>query len=777
MKKCFRFFFVILCFLCLAGCGGQSGDASGSVEPETEKQDWKAVGFSVAGEVQEEQRLWPEKYLPWQHEEPPYDVETDVPIRHMTEEKGVVGGKLYRQHTYTGTEPEHQKEYLEIYDTATGTTEIIELNPENVGAEAVGDGAIVKLAVVSEGEYAVEVVRLTSDGNGSVGLAGADMVYSDLHGTVSDKSDVLSVFEEKKIAEVGRGSFFFGNYSCDGAGNLYVLMQDDYNLSKVLYVIDREGSLLGEQIYTQNQTVGSFMRTPEGELLFPVYDSENRSTDIVWFDPQSKKPKVLAQLEGEPIVQMYGMQGNILYYKAARGIVGWDTVSGERTLVYAFDENAVPAAFDTAVAFDGDSAPVLRMYGSVNEEEEDWLSVLSSERIERADEIRIVSLEGGSSAKVQACAAVASRRNPNYRYRYESGEGQDPGDFRTAILAEIVAGGGPDILYVTDEDMEMLQAQGALLDLESLLSSEALEEVLPGALELGRMQGTLAGIPPEISPATLITLNAIWQEKTWRLDDILDLMDTGEYIGIICQGTGAFASRALLSWLTSYSLEDSSFIDWETGECHFEDERFLRVLRAAKQFGETEPDRTTYGLRPGKCIADVLAGSSLKQFNDNYAKFGENYFFVGLPTEGDCGNYLYGDGMVVVNRNTAEPEAVATFLECLIGEEIQNGTYGKTQISTHLSVRRIDTEELRYDEDGQRAWWNGQEVTVKEDGSTTLHDFAAFLENCVPGPKRYPELEEIIWEEAQGYLEGDKKAEDAADIIDRKIQVYLDERR
>lgn len=774
MRKHFEYFLLFLCILCLAGCGRQNQPSQPETTPEG--ADWKNNGFSVSGEVREEQCLWPEKYIPWQHMEPLSDAETEDRIWHIVEGKGSIGSKIYRLHTLSGPLAE-PKEYMEIYDTTSGQTEMIELSLENIGVEADRGGAwIGEIAVVSEEEFAIEFAGLEIGENGQIVFADLDIVYSDLHGTAAGVTDVLSPFLEKNIAQAGNG-IDLGQYKCDAAGNLYARTDNDINSSKALYVIDREGSLLIEQAYTEAQEIGNSVRTPEGELIFPVYDRRTRSTDIVWFDLQSKSQKVLAQLEGEMIAHLYGMQGSTLYYENGKGIVKWDTVSGERVLAYRLDEMGIMNVFDTMMAMGGEGSPVFRMYGSVNDEEEDWLAVLSSERIERAEDVRIAVLGGDADSRVKTCTAVASRRNPNFSYTYESAEGQDSNDFRTRIMAEIVAGGGPDILYVTAEDMRLLQNQGALLDLNSLLSAETLDQVLPGALELGREGDALLGVTPEISVGTLITLDTIWQEKTWRTEDILDLMDTGEYIGMICQGSGAFASRALLVWLTKYSLGDSFLIDWEAGECHFEDERFLRILRAAKEFGaKEEPDRETYGLGPGKCAADCQAGSNLKEFNTNYKKFGEHYFFVGLSTEGSCGNYLFDTGMVVVNRNTANPEAVASFLECLIGEEVQNTKF-YTGVAGQISIRKIDEGALRYSEDGREAWWNGQEVTIKEDGSTTLHDFKVFLESCVPGPRLYPFLEEIIWEEAQAYLEGDKKAEDVAATIDSRIQVYLDEQK
>lgn len=78
----------------------------------------------------------------------------------------------------------------------------------------------------------------------------------------------------------------------------------------------------------------------------------------------------------------------------------------------------------------------------------------------------------------------------------------------------------------------------------------------------------------------------------------------------------------------------------------------------------------------------------------------------------------------------------------------------------------------------QELWasWRGQELCIKEDGSTILEDYIALLENCVPYPGTYETIESIVWEEAAAYVSGDKSAAEVARIVDSRVQLYLDER-
>lgn len=75
---------------------------------------------------------------------------------------------------------------------------------------------------------------------------------------------------------------------------------------------------------------------------------------------------------------------------------------------------------------------------------------------------------------------------------------------------------------------------------------------------------------------------------------------------------------------------------------------------------------------------------------------------------------------------------------------------------------------------GQPAWKESVKKVVS-DGTPVMDKYKALLECYVPYPGEYGEITEIVWEEGQAYIEGDKSASEVAAIIDNRIQLYLDE--
>lgn len=764
--------------LCLAACGRQEGEY---VKEETTVSEaaWKTAGFAVTGQVEEEQGLWVEEYIPIVHREVPSDKGKIAFVREL----GIYDSSYYRLYCCRDNYGELSLYYLEQYDMETEESSMTELTPEAIGLEDLADTNLWNGCVTGDGMLVFQRVSFDQGESGKLCLGRNEMLYTRLDGAAAQAVDVLAVYRDKELLMEG-GGIGVCDCICDGSGNLYARGMGGEFPYQSLCILDRQGNLLLEETLGEREQFGLPVQTAEGELIFYVNGSE--SSRVIWFDLQEKKAVTLAELERGQIEQLYGMRENYLYYGGPEGIVEWNIVSGERKLVFRLRENGVDnRKLDTSLAFREDGTPVLRMCGVIDEEEEDWMLVLTQERIERADAVRVVSLTSELTGRVQATAVRVARKNPGCSFIYENRGNRDAEDYRTQILAEIVAGKGPDILYVSLEDMRRLKQNDALMDLRTLLPEETLDQVLPSVLELGTVSGTLVGIAPEAVVESLMTRDDVWLGDTWTVDDVLGLMETGEYTGMFIQCSSAYYPRAVLNIMIKFNLEDSFLIDRENGECHFEDERFLKILEYARQYGKKDGDGEM-GLGSGGALATTDgAFDSLDNLVNACSEYGEDIHYVGYPTEKGCGNYLGCDGVVVVSRD-ADPEKAKIFLECLLSEKVQNlqGNFVE-----RISVRKVSLEDIQYltpeeaeyyreyygEDIGAR--WQGHRLQIREDGTTALHDYKAFLESCVPAPATNTLLENIIWEEAQAFMEGDKSARDTARVIDSRVQVYLDETR
>lgn len=767
--KCFAI--MLLCLFLLSGCGSTEPE---EVQGNIPTADWKLNGFAVSGEVIDAQGLWVEEFIPWTHEGVTYDEETEE-IAFLRVPDACYGDKIFRLNTITELGVFYPRRCLmEIYDTSSMEVSVMEISLEQLGIQEAGE-YLGKMDVLGDQSFAFHVLGYDINGE-EYTIASNKIQYLDPEGG-TDQADVLPVYLEKGIVQKTNTSLWLGgDCLCDAAGNSYV--RND-SLTE-LYILNREGKLLMEHKVASQGTIGDPMKTADGELIFPIHSIEDGSThtQLVWFDVEAGQMRFLADLEREWVKQLYGMQDNYIYYEGQSGIVRWDIVSGSRQLVFQFVENGVFDStyfYPTMLLLGEGRPPILRFYNPFDSED-DWLVVLSEKPVEQSGAVRVVSLTKGHG-RIKNCAAIVSRRNRNYLFTYEDSGDTDPEDFRTRIMAELVAGNGPDILFVSREDMELLQRRELLADLRMFLSEETLDKVMPGVIELGTVDGTLVGMAPGVSARSLLIGESVFSGDSWTLDDMLELMENGQLEGRIRMSGGSYYYPfAVVRTLVDYNLENSFLIDWEKGESHFEDDRFVKLLQYAGRYdnGIFEEPLDTRAAGGGSLMVEVNLWRPQYTIDFQGTRGAEGSHYVGFPTDGGNGNYLDADGMLVVNKNLSNPEAVSAYLESLWGSEIQ--AIEDSMDSYCIPVTYFPTDEIQYDAETGEAWWNRYQLTVFEDGTTSLHEANIFLAQCVPAPKTYADLERIIYEELSAYFEeSSRTAEDTARIIDNRIQVYLDE--
>ena len=768
MKMCKVYAAILICLLCLIGCQKKEASSVGeemaagkevSVEITSTEEtaelftiDQETGSFAVAGAPRNKQSLWAAEYIRWEH---------DSASENGMMRSVVLDDRIYQLLEITAGKDADRRYQLDIYDVSTMQVTVTAINSERLGIDG---GFIADMSVIDQGMYAFLIMKYEPKETGGYRLLRADIVYSDLEDEL-EKVDLMPAIQEKGLEDIYQECY------CDAFGNIYLREIHGNLASNHLFILDRNGSLCMDQSLKEDDVVMPPFRMPDGKLIFPVNNYAEYTARLVSFDPEEKKIHVLANLEKESIEQIYGMQGTELYYDSYEGIVKWDLVSGDRTLVFSFEENSVSNIYNTMLVFRDGEMPVFRMYAKVNGRVEDWLMPLSGQEPESAEAIQIVSLNG-DSANVRDCVALASRRNPGLSFTYKTCTETEKEEFRTRILAELMAGDGPDILYVSLEDMRRLQDMGALADLDSSLTEKSKDCILPGIIELGTVNGTFVGLAPDMTLSSMVTLKSIWEQDTWDLEDVIGLLDTGEFTGIFCQGTTPFAPQALLLFLTKFGLRESVLIDWETRESHFDSELFPKILEITKTYGAVDPLKIETWLGSGGCPG-MFIGPNIESFNELYEQYGDEYYFVGEPTSGTSGSYLSSQGVLVVNKNTANSKAVSAYLSCLLEDEIQypNRPYPNQSI-LKVSLGETTTVETV---DGTKIFWKNYRLQLKEDGTTTLRDYKDFLESCIPQPESYDDILSIVWEESQSYIAGDKSAKDVARIIDSRIQLYLDE--
>lgn len=350
-----------------------------------------------------------------------------------------------------------------------------------------------------------------------------------------------------------------------------------------------------------------------------------------------------------------------------------------------------------------------------------------------------------------------NRSSDRYRITVRNLEEYDSEEALAAGIAEttvgVFSGNMPDILVTEGLPAETYAAKGLLADIGELIRNDdelSRIEFLKNVFDAYSMNGKLYYLIPSFQAGTMIGASSVVGEKTsWTFADALQLLET------LPAGTNLFPDTDRASLLQTMLLYcGGSFVNINTGKCSFQSQDFLDILEYAKSLPEA-PDMDSYGedywrnyesqYREGRT---VLAGIAVDSLDDarSYVNdlFGADVSYIGFPSE-NGGAYVRAGESYAISSHSEYIEGAWAFLRYYLTDEYQSG------LETGLPVQR------KYYSEKQ------PEKLVQFILSTDRRCFSN------------DDIMNIITEETGAFFSGDKAAQETAEIIQRRTQLYLDE--
>ena len=373
-------------------------------------------------------------------------------------------------------------------------------------------------------------------------------------------------------------------------------------------------------------------------------------------------------------------------------------------------------------------------------------------------------------AKIKEMIVRFNQENDDYYVQViELEENMDYHTFRGKVQTEIAAGYGPDILSdYSVLDLQALQNKGAMENLMPYVESGGIDKDAYFPICFLR-QETFYGMIYGITGGTLyVSTPEADVPQCWNIDSLLDFLDTYPEDRRFAAGADA---AEVLDILIRYSNNLQGIVDWENHSCDFSKERWERMLRAARRYGECRENRDS------DCIA-VLA--YFYNFGD-YAAYDtvmeqKGMVMAGYPTEDMGVSCCFGD-CLYMNAASGNKEGVWQFFQFLLREDIQKEMHAD-DIEMSFPVNRQAFVEIG------REWTTRHhftallaepEIYAYEFTEGQLAEVAAFMENAGTASGCPLEIRDIIREEVQAYFNGDKDMEEVSAVIQNRVQLYLNE--
>lgn len=403
--------------------------------------------------------------------------------------------------------------------------------------------------------------------------------------------------------------------------------------------------------------------------------------------------------------------------------------------------------------------------------------------------VTLAALSAGSNLM----DAVARFNRQNKEYHIKLKEYYDPAlddsmgregleQAYTNLNLDMISGDCPDILNLDDDVIAEYAAKNIFLDLNDYLQKSELE-ILPNIADAYTFDGKLVALPTAVCIRTLVGRTEDFGNKdTITLSDMMGLPER-------YPGKKIFAAdpQKLLQYCLTFN--QSTFVDFETGECNYNREEFYQILAFCRQFeGDTANNNTSVwgALSDGgdALLYEVQIDAAddvnlLMQILET-----DSVSFVGYPTlDGSAGHLIEAkDGAYAISAKSGHADAAWEFLESLIKGTGKNFNAEKRTAGFPVEKSALElyfelATENPFDDDDNRRY--------------TLIDIGNIL-HYVPLPEEAEQIEKlidsavvtkgvdaqmssIIEEETADYFNGQKSAGETAERINSRISIYLKE--
>ncbi len=768
--KSISFLLVLALFLTGCGSGGQSETGSGSREAspssaaadDRERIDWGShQPVPAQSAIEGDSWYLTEYYGDWitspqqeyDYSYPCYAVSPDGVLCCFTQ--------YFQKSEDAAAKTSHMLDY---FDTATGEAYHTQINLTDWGLPQTAN--LMAIDIVED----KQIVCLFHAFEGS-DLSHCSLVYYHMEEGVLKTLDLLPAMLSAGISE---SSIHIERVVWTPNGNGYILTAD------TLLMIKDTGESAGTLTRSEDTPLSYLCKTPEGFPLFVLSDKGNKSNDYLLGDSASGELRSIGQANYMALsygcVDPYGS----LYTLSKDNVVRWDTNTGAREKIFACSANAICTNLlsEKKMGIRSDGNLVIMDPHTANRN----IYVLSPVPLA---ERRTVTLESACyiANTEKTAAAVFSRDNPNIHIAYTGISNSDDLDtYTTNLLNRIVAGDIPDMMIVYSDTMQLLYEKGILADLSDMIPADLQEQVFGCVWNAGTIDGKLTGLTTSLSCTSMLVSRDVCPEETWTLEDMLALADSSDpdtLKGLIPL-YGALPEPETIVYQLALAKIDSSLVDWETGVCHFDNDTFRRLLEYAKNtpipdsnpaYSDPLPARA---VRNGEYLAYACDIYNFSNFSSQMSRFDESYHWIGVPNDSGNGNLVSASSFLVVNKNSENLDIIRQFLPTLYAEEVER------KHPDSCLRRDILRKSIYLPEWEDTVQFNMGEGTFlilegKPDGTSYVEEYIEFMDSCVPYSPRDWAIASIVMEEAAAYFSGDKDIDTVVNIIQNRVQLYLDE--
>lgn len=576
-----------------------------------------------------------------------------------------------------------------------------------------------------------------------------------------------------------------------------LIMKDN----KGVYIYDKDGNPVRElKLNCEPDEYAEAYQMQDGSLVLGTYSSETNKTAYSRLNTQT----------GE-LSEAYSIPGNSNAYSVYPG-AGYDFLLVGSGSIYGYNlgdtetkklMNFVDSDLNAGYIYNVTAVSETEFYGMISDDLDGRTVLLKFTKVDPKDvkDKKIITLAcNGLNWNVRRQVVAFNKSNPDYRIQiqdyYEYNTEEDFTAGLTRLNTDIASGKVPDIL-IGDYRMptESYASKGLFEDLYPFIDNDAemsREDFFPNVLAAYETDGKLYHLVPQFTIHTVSgKTSEVGKETGWTLDELEALMETKpEEMQVFAETTRDTMLNCIIQ------VSGHQFINWSSGECNFNSKGFIDLLEFVKDFPE-ELGEDYYNdkfwqeyevmWREGKVLLNMTYLDSFATYNHiKKVVFGEDITLIGFPAENRKGSAINPQLDIMMSSKSKHKEGCWQFMRYFLTDEYQE----KQEYGWPLSLKQVDKlaeaakKKPQYeDENGnmveyeQKYTVGGVELTVTPMTQEEIDEVLAFVKSVDQVYSYDESLLNIITEEAAPFFAGQKSAKEVADIIQSRVQIYVNENR
>lgn len=344
---------------------------------------------------------------------------------------------------------------------------------------------------------------------------------------------------------------------------------------------------------------------------------------------------------------------------------------------------------------------------------------------------------------------------------------------------DLLQGKGPDLFELSRHSIPNLISQGVLEDMRPYFESSDQvkeEDIVASVLQVLGTEGKLYAITPSFSIRCLISLSGYSTDGGMSTQQCMKLAeDNPESV------LKMYASQySMLDLLISADMDH--FINWQDGTCAFNNEEFIHILDTVSKWkADTGNMDLNTGIKDAEALYDKQALLTFGNIGSmvNYLQI-KNAFedfasISGWPNKEGEAKYQFNFGSLFgIVSDSQHKDGAWDFMEYLLSD-----SYQKSLVDTGLPVVKNYFEEaLTKGMDQGALYMNSYTGEADKDLVPALEDQEAvrrIADSIYYDQLRTGAVNDILLEETAPVFNGSKTAQEAAEIIQSRISMYLKE--